>query len=176
MIFSRVWAMPSADTFSIKPINDLIKRYRWQGKKIVDPFARNSHFTEWSNDINPQTAATYHMDCVSFLDKMLADGMRFDMALLDPPYSPSQVKECYQSVGREVKLYDTQMSPMFNEVKDRVDKLLVDDGIVITFGWNSSGMCVKRPYSIVEILLVTHGRKHNDTIVTVSRKRGLTIG
>jgi hypothetical protein len=170
-IFKRVWAMPSADTFTIPPVNALLERY-CRGL-IVDPFARNSRITEYSNDINPATSATYHMDAVEFLDKMIEDGMRFDVALLDPPYSSRQVQQCYQSIGRLVTQYDTQFSPMYCLARDRINKLLVDGGITISCGWNSIGMGTNRGYEIIEILLASHGGWHNDTICTVERKRGL---
>ncbi len=43
-------------------------------------------------------------------------------------------------------------------------------GYAISFGWNSSGFGKKRGFEIIEILLVAHGGRHNDTIVTVERK------
>ena len=36
---SRVWAMPSAWTFTIKPIKELLKRYVGDGKDWIDMFA-----------------------------------------------------------------------------------------------------------------------------------------
>jgi hypothetical protein len=172
-IFNRAWAMPSPDTFTIPPIRSLLERH-CRGL-VVDPFARNSRITEYSNDINPATDAQYHLDAVEFLDLMLTDQMRFDVALLDPPYSARQVMQCYQSVGREVTQYDTQFSPMYNLVRDRIDTLLVDGGVTISCGWNSIGMGTNRRFRIIEILLVSHGSWHNDTIVTVERKRGLNL-
>ena len=40
----------------------------------------------------------------------------------------------------------------------------------ITCGWNSGGIGKKYGFEIVEILLVSHGGWHNDTIVTVEQK------
>lgn len=168
--------MPSANTFSIKPIRDLILRHTDYYSKTIDPFARDTKLASLSNDINPATSAQYHLDAVSFLDLMLPDHTgSCDVALLDPPYSPRQVSECYKDIGRLVTKEDTQVGPMYNKVKDRIDLLLKDDAIVITCGWNSAGMGKSRGYEVVEILLVPHGGLHNDTIVTVERKRGLTI-
>jgi hypothetical protein len=170
-VFQRVWAMPSASTFTIKPIHDLIMKYR--RPRIIDPFARSSNLTEWSNDLNTKTSAKYHMDAVAFLDLMVAEERQFDLALLDPPYSPRQISECYQDAGRKVSQTDTQIGPMYNAVKDRIDKLLVYEGTVISFGWNSIGMGSNRCYDVIEILLVCHGGLHNDTICTVEQKRVL---
>lgn len=44
------------------------------------------------------------------------------------------------------------------------------DGVVITCGWNSSGIGKVNGFRIVEILLVPHGGWHNDTIITVEKK------
>jgi hypothetical protein len=38
------------------------------------------------------------------------------------------------------------------------------------FGWNSSGVGTKRGMELIEVLLVSHGGSHNDTICTVERK------
>ena len=39
MKITRVWAMPSKDTFTIKPIAELLKRYVGSGLCWIDPFA-----------------------------------------------------------------------------------------------------------------------------------------
>ena len=43
-------------------------------------------------------------------------------------------------------------------------------GTVLTMGWNSVGIGASRNFEKLEILLVSHGAQHNDTIVTVERK------
>ena len=44
------------------------------------------------------------------------------------------------------------------------------NGIVIHFGWHSNGFGKMRGFKIIEIMLIAHGRKHNDTIITVEKK------
>ena len=41
MVVNRVWAMPHKNTFSIKPIGELVERYTSGEKVIIDPFANN---------------------------------------------------------------------------------------------------------------------------------------
>jgi len=53
--------------------------------------------------------------------------------------------------------------------------MLKPGGIAICFGWNSMGFGLTRGYELKEILLVTHGAAHNDTIVTVERKNVGTV-
>lgn len=37
MVVNRVWAMPHKNTFSIKPIGELVERYTSGEKVIIDP-------------------------------------------------------------------------------------------------------------------------------------------
>lgn len=170
MKFSRIWAMPSADTFSIPPIRELL---RWRLKDcavVVDPFARNSRFGTLTNDLNPETEATHHLDALDFLSGLVAEGVRADAMLFDPPYSSRQIAEVYQGIGREVKMYDTQRGPMHEAAKKLIDRCLKVGGIVVCCGWNSQGMGAVNKYDLEELLLVPHGAEHNDTIVTIERK------
>ena len=57
--YSREFAMPNAETFSIKPIKKFVHRYTYGDKVIVDPFARNSKMGTITNDLNPETDAQY---------------------------------------------------------------------------------------------------------------------
>ena len=45
-----------------------------------------------------------------------------------------------------------------------------ENGYVITCGWSSSGVGKKYGFDIIEILLISHGSSHNDTICVVERK------
>jgi hypothetical protein len=100
MIFNRIWAMPSRNTFSIKPIHDFVMRYLSASKVSVDPFARDCLFATYTNDLNQNTVAQYHMDAVDFLSEIVSLGVRADLVLFDPPYSPRQIKECYDGIYR----------------------------------------------------------------------------
>lgn len=168
--FSRIWSMPNADTFSIKPIRELVKKYLVSPS--VDPFARNDLLADYTNDLNPDTQAKYHMDAIEFLDLLLKDkGENWvKCALLDPPYSPRQVKECYNSIGMKPTMQDTQTGRLYKNCKDRLAKLIESDGIAITCGWNSMGLGKNRGFKIIEILLVPCGGAHNDYIITVEKK------
>lgn len=65
--------MPSADTFSVKPIGEFVRRYLAASTVSIDPFARNKRWATHTNDLNPKTGAEYHMDAEAFL-KHLAQG------------------------------------------------------------------------------------------------------
>ena len=55
MIINKTWSMPNKETFSIRPIRELIDKYREEGMVIVDPFARNSDIGTITNDLDPET-------------------------------------------------------------------------------------------------------------------------
>lgn len=171
MIFSRVFAMPNANTFSIKPIGEFVARYIAASPgKSIDPFARNNTHADWRNDLNPTTTAPFHLDAADFCRAAMARGARCTLALFDPPYSPRQISECYKNIGREVTTADTQNAALYKRVRDSLDPLIAPGGIVLSFGWSTNGMGKGRGYEIVEILLVAHGGAHNDTICLAERK------
>jgi hypothetical protein len=168
---SRIWAMPNKATFSIPPIRDFVRRYAGASRLSVDPFARNSDTANITNDLNPETDADHHMDALLFTRCIHASGLRPDLVILDPPYSSTQVKRCYESLDRSFSLDDSKQCIHWSRIKTVVNQMLVPGGVVLSFGWNSSGMGIKRGYEIVEILLVCHGSAHNDTICVAERKR-----
>ena len=155
--------MPNADTFSIKPIGEFVRRYLGETHVSVDPFARNKDWCTWTNDLNPATSANFHMDAAEFCTMLHSRGVKCTLGIFDPPYSPRQISECYKGVGKLVTTQDTQSS-FWRKNKDALDLLIPAGGIVLTFGWNSMGMGLNRGYSPIEILMVTHGGAHNDTI------------
>jgi hypothetical protein len=161
--------MPSANTFSIPPIAALLDRYLVD-VVVADPFARNSARAEFSNDLNPQTSAIWHMDASEFCAMLHDNDVSVNVVLFDPPYSPRQISECYAGIGRQVTQKDTQNAHLYKSVKDGLDRILRPGGVAICFGWNSGGFGTGRGYTLEEILLVPHGGAHNDTIVTVERK------
>lgn len=168
MIIRREWAMPNSNTFSIKPIRALIDKYmHLNGGMWCDPFARNSHIATITNDINPDTEATYHMDALDFLKQWEDESM--SGVLYDPPYSPRQIKECYDGIGKSLTSKDTSAAFWGNQKKE-IARVVEPGGYVLSFGWNSGGIGKKYGFEIVEVLLVAHGGWHNDTICTVERK------
>lgn len=162
--------MPSADTFSVKPIGDFVQRYLAASTRSVDPFARNKRWATFTNDLDPSTLAEHHTDAEAFCSWLALCGEQVDLAIFDPPYSPRQMSECYKGVGREVGMKGTQNGALYRRVRTALDPLVVEGGVVLSFGWNSAGMGAKRRYQIEEILLVNHGGGHNDTICVAERK------
>lgn len=168
--FTRRFAMPSSDTFSVRPIADFVAPYLIASGVSIDPFARNTTMATWRNDINPATSAPFHMDAAEFCAMLGERGVRADLALFDPPYSPRQISECYNGFGREVSTRDTQNAALYKRVRDALDPLMLPGAVVLSFGWNSAGMGKTRGYEQIEIVMVAHGGAHNDTICVAERK------
>lgn len=166
--FSRAWAMPSSDTFTIAPIGDFVQRYLSLSAISIDPFARDNDWATYTNDLNPNTGAMYHMDAEAFLERMRCDGIKADLAILDPPYSPRQVSEAYRAAGLTAGMADTQNAALYARVRAALLPLLAAEAIVLSFGWNSAGM--GKGWQQIEIMLVAHGGAHNDTICLAERR------
>ncbi len=147
MEIKRKWAMPNKRTFQIKPIKDLIKREKTNGLWL-DPFPY-----------------PYKEDAISYMVKHKPNTV--DGVLFDPPYSPRQLKECYNNLG--MSLTDTT-SGVWKQWKDIIARIVKPNGKVISFGWNSGGLGKNRGFKIICILLVAHGGNHNDTICVVEKK------
>ena len=171
MRFTRAFAMPNAETFSVKPIGEFVRAYLACSKVSVDPFAKNRNWADFTNDLDPKTTAKSHQDAEEFLKELSAKGVKVDLAFFDPPYSPRQVAEHYREAGREVTAEDTQNGRLYKRVRNALDAIVAPGGIVLSFGWQSAGMGVGRGYELLETLLVTHGGGHNDTICIAERKR-----
>lgn len=165
MIINRKWAMPNKNTFDIKPIKELIERYKV--KNSIDPFANKNRIASITNDLDPEYNCDYTMDAKDFLDLFGRESV--SLVLFDPPYSPRQVSECYTKLGKTVNMQTTQSS-FWGDLKKQINHITEPNGIVISFGWNSCGIGKTNGFEIIEILMVSHGGWHNDTIVTVERK------
>lgn len=165
MKINRVWAMPNKWTFQIKPIKELLNRYVLD-QNWIDPFAGYNSPAGITNDINPNAPTTHHMKAIDFVQILY--NKEYSGCLFDPPYSLRQLKECYQQHGTDISYEDT--IKFYSSLKTELTKKIIPGGYCISFGWNSNGFGKKRGFEIVEILLVAHGRDHNDTIITVEKK------
>ena len=170
-VISWAWAGPSSDTFDVPPIAGFVRKYLMKSKISIDPFARNKRWATHTNDLNPETAAESHMDAEAFLRQLAEKSVKADLVIFDPPYSPRQIAECYAGVGKTVTMEDTQNCVLYSRVRSAIPAVLADDGIVLSFGWNSNGMGRKHGMEKIEILMVAHGAAHNDTLCVAERKR-----
>ena len=155
MQLTRAVAQPNKQTFIIKPIQELIKKYK-QGVassfgEIVEPFPY-----------------PFKKDALEYLKGL--DNEYADLILLDPPYSQRQLKEAYENIGG----FHYQMNNSYwSKINNECWRILKPYGVCIKFGWNSSK--INPNVEILEALIVCHGSMHNDTIVTVQQKRNHTL-
>jgi len=163
--FSWRWCMPSPDTLSMDPARAVVDKYAANASVIVDPFARNCRIGTHTNDLNPNTSAQYHMHADDFLRMLADDGVRADLVIFDPPYSPRQVSECYADAGLRAGMQDTQTARLKKRCRAAIGRLIRPGGHVISFGWNTTGMGTG--YARKEIIALCHGGDHNDTLITV---------
>ncbi len=163
--------MPNSLTFNMPPVIDLLKRWiPSEAKIIIDPFARNSTYGTVTNDLNPDTLAMYHMDALEFLTMLRDKGIIADVVIFDPPYSVSQVKECYNGIGKKLMQSDVWRTAAWSKEKKVIDEMSKTGTIFFYFGWNTTGMSPKDGWETQEIMILNHGACHNDTICTVQRK------
>ena len=167
IIFNREWCMPSHATFTIRPIRKLIDRYYKHDELCLNPFAYKSDYGV-TNDINPSLDTDFHLDATEFLDSY--DDESVDLVLYDPPYTTSQLKEHYDVYPESKALYYTTQSVYWSRQKDIIQRIVKPNGYVICCGYDSNGIGKTRDFDLIEVLLVAHGGRHNDTIVTVERK------
>ena len=90
-----------------------------------------------------------------------------EVVLFDPPYSPRQLKECYDSIGET--LHDTKSS-VWKTWKDEIARITKTGGYVLSFGNNSMGIGKGNGFEMERIRLIPHGGNHYDTICTAERK------
>ena len=152
----KAWAMASKNTFSIPPIKKLIDEEIGTAQRtvILEPFPFESK-----------------IDCFDYFKQFKDES--FEHGLIDPEYSLRQRSEHYKKnkcfLKDKTAGWHTSAG-WTSAVKDEVARIIKPGGKTITFGWNSSGIGMKRGFIQTRILLVAHGGDHNDTICTVEVK------
>ena len=163
MKFSRSFGMQTRDTLRCKEAFSVVRKYL-EGKKVVDPFARNCEFAHpYTNDINPETKAKDHLDVEEYLEIWHSLGDVFDGAIYDPPFSDRQAKEAYQQT---TNLYT--LGGKILRIERSLGDLITPGGYVVKFGYNSNFS--HRAFECVEIKLVRYGGSMNDMIISVHKK------
>jgi hypothetical protein len=147
VIIERYWAMPSHQTFTIKPFKNLIKDEL--GDKYIDPFPY-----------------PFKQDAIEYL-KTIGDSSE-NYLVFDPPYSQRQLREMYDNNG--LSLDNPMNNSYWANCRKEISRIIKKNGKVISFGWNSNGIGKKYGFEITKIVLVAHGSQHNDTIATVEVK------
>ena len=167
MKITRVFTMPDRFTFKMKPVEEILMRLVGDGSGWIDPFSGESRLAQHRNDFNPDRPCETHLDALDFV-KGFTPG-KYSGVLFDPPYSPEQMKRSYDEIGVPKVPYDVTIY-QYGDVKDWLAHILPCDALAICFGWNSCGLGKGRGFKLLEIHMLNHGGRHNDTIVTVEKK------
>jgi hypothetical protein len=147
VIIERYWAMPSHQTFTIKPFKELIEKEL--GSEYIDPFPY-----------------PFKQDAIEYL-KTIEDNSE-NYLVFDPPYSQRQLREMYDNNG--LSLDNPMNNSYWANCRKEISRIIKKNGKVISFGWNSNGIGKKYGFEITKVVLVAHGSQHNDTIATVEMK------
>ena len=167
MNFTYKWCMPDKWTFNMKPVLTFIERELFKHKKVLIPFAGMKRWVTHTGityiDIEADRPEPCIVgDCLDILP-MLTE--KYDLIILDPPFSFFQAVHSYQNV----KMQD------ITRIKQLCDGLLTTNGVMIHCGFNSTGMGKKYGYVKEKLLLVNTGGSHNDFIILQERKKQKTL-
>lgn len=141
------------------------KTKKWVENKcqglVLNLFAGKTklNINEIRNDIDINMVADYNKDAYDFVKNY--KGRKFDVIILDPPYSYRKGMEKYKG----------HYTSRFNLIKEEIPRILNKNGIVITFGYHSTFMGNKRGFELKEICLICHGGAQHDTIVIIESKK-----
>jgi hypothetical protein len=69
-----------------------------------------------------------------------------------------------------MQLEDGQLGRIKKEWRNHALPLLTNDAVILSFGWNSVGFGSGLGFELEEIMLVSHGGEHNDTICIAERR------
>jgi len=149
-----------------------------QKVRIVDPFAREYRqrgCVTISNDLNPIFDTTFNMEANDFGEYLNDGKTQCDLILFDPPYTLRMLKEHYDGIGKDLKLWQT--NNMWGRCKDNLAHIIRIGGYVISFGYHSHGFGKHRGFEKREILIMEQGGSPDryDVLVTVEQKMQLGL-
>ena len=117
---------------------------------------------EVRNDIDPlNSKAEYHMDALEFVQWCKERFTKFDVIVLDPPYSYRKSMEYYNKHSAESK---------WKKILDIIPEILAPDGKVICFGYHASQMGKSRGFQVVDGVIWDHSGAIHSTITCVEKR------
>ena len=176
----------SSEPFSNPHIRKIINRimndvmYDTNGNAlIVDPFARES-FTRnipncITNDLNTEFDTDYNLEFKDFAQTLQNRFVScayppLDLILFDPPYSLRQLKDCYDGIGKDLNLWQTQN--MWKVGKDILASMMAPGSYAISLGWTTSGFGKSRGFEKTEVHVFEQAAREDrySLLLTVERK------
>lgn len=145
---------------------------------IVDPFARDSFTSRLpsciTNDLNTEFNTDYNLEFKDFAKALQGQFHLFmkpiDLILFDPPYSLRQLKDCYDGIGKDLDLWQTQN--MWKEGKDILATMMRPGSYAISLGWTTAGFGKKRGFEKREIHIFEQAAREDrySLLLTVEQK------
>lgn len=164
---SRVHVKPTKWTFEAHQVRRVVMAIVGDGKGWADPTAGRFTGTEFTNDLDPASPAKDHMEAVEWLRRFETSTLRG--VVIDPPFSPTQKKRAYESIGAPLSKQACDAS-WWAALKDEAARIVKPGGRVICCGWNSNGLSRSRGFRLEAVHLFPSGGMHNDLIVTIETK------
>lgn len=152
-------------TFKSQKIKSWVE-FRCKDGVVLNLFAGITNIdgcSEVRNDVDKTMNADYSKDALDFVTEW--NGELFDMVVLDPPYS----------YRKSMEFYNGHKASRFNQLKDLIPNILIPNGEVITFGYQSVSMGIVRGFEQKEILLMSHGGAIHDTIAILEQRTHRTV-
>ena len=146
--------------------------------RIIDPFAREYRqpgCITISNDLNPEFNTTFNMEANDFGEHMNDGETVCDLIFFDPPYTLRMLKDHYDGIGKDLKLWQT--NNMWRRCKDNLAAILRPGGYVISFGYHTHGFGRYRGFDKREILILERPGSPDkyDLLITVEEKVQFTL-
>ena len=144
-------------TFSRKPIRKWVENN--SNGRVLNLFAGKTklNLDKFRVDADKTMVANWYGDAYDFVKKCKE---KFDKIILDPPYA----------YRKSMEMYNGHKASRFKMIKDILENLLNEDGVIITFGYHSISMGKNRGFVQKKILLMSHGGAIHDTIAVIENK------
>ena len=155
--FTYLAQPPKRWTFEQPKLREWVER--WCEETVLNLFAGKTWLDvdEYRVDISEEYEPDSIIDAYEFVT---TTRLKFDTIILDPPYNIRKAREKYEGrwIGKLTK------------IKNKLSRILLPYGRVISLGYDSVGMSKSRGFRKIAICLVCHGGDHNDTIALVEEK------
>lgn len=117
------------------------------------------NLNETRNDIDKAMNAEHYSDALAFVKNW--KGKKFDTIILDPPYAYRKAMEMYHG----------NYSSKFKQLADAIPRILLKNGIVISFGYHSTFLGKKRGFELKELCVFGHGGAQHCTIAIIETRK-----
>lgn len=159
---------PNKWTFEIREVRNLVSAIVGTGAGWCEPYRGHSRLPcEFTNDLNVSVPAGSHMDAGAFCES-LPYGL--EGAVVDPPWSPSQVSRSYAEAGLKATSLDTS-SNFHSRVRIPLSKRIRPAGRLISLNFRGTGFGRNNGFQLEAVMTVVHPYDgHNAFFLTVEKK------